>query len=162
MALVSGGSPRTVGAFYDVAFDRYLAPPAKTTGNGVAAGPCPPVSTTAKYPIRHHHRIRRRHRHRPDPAERRRAQRRRRHQLHRPARVVRDPVTCQPVMPWDFVRTNTIFGVIHAANGYTAWADKHPAYSSVAGHGSNGTSRRRLLLARDQLDRNSSATSPPR
>ncbi len=42
-------------------------------------------------------------------------------------------------MPWDFVRTNTIFGVIHAANGYTAWADKHPAYSSVAGHGSNGT-----------------------
>ena len=33
MAIVSGGSPRTVGAFYDVAYDRSLAPPAKTTGN---------------------------------------------------------------------------------------------------------------------------------
>src|SRR5205809_191654 len=42
MALVSGGSPRTVGAFYDVAYDRVLAPPAKTTGNGVAGGPCTP------------------------------------------------------------------------------------------------------------------------
>src|SRR5579884_1563865 len=49
MAVVSGGSPRTVGAFYDVAFDRYLAPPAKATGNGVAAGPCPPVAPTPKY-----------------------------------------------------------------------------------------------------------------
>src|SRR5215469_5941749 len=35
MALVAGGSPRTVGAFYDVAYDRVLAPPATTTGNGV-------------------------------------------------------------------------------------------------------------------------------
>ena len=42
MALVSGGSPRTVGAFYDVAYDRVLAPPATTTGNGVAAGSCTP------------------------------------------------------------------------------------------------------------------------
>jgi hypothetical protein len=40
MALVSGGSPRTVGAFYDVAYDRSLDPPSKTTGNGVAAGTC--------------------------------------------------------------------------------------------------------------------------
>ena len=37
--------------------------------------------------------------------------------------------------PWNFVRTNTIFGVIHAAGGYTAWSDKHPAYSSVSGPG---------------------------
>lgn len=28
MELVSGGSPRTVGAFYDVAYDRSLDPPA--------------------------------------------------------------------------------------------------------------------------------------
>jgi hypothetical protein len=43
-----------------------------------------------------------------------------------------------PVYPWNFVRTNTIFGVIHAAGGYTAWSDKHPAYSAVSGPG-NGT-----------------------
>ena len=40
MALVTGGTPRSVGAFYDVAYDRVLAPPAKTTGNGVAGGNC--------------------------------------------------------------------------------------------------------------------------
>src|SRR5437588_12548015 len=52
MALVSGGSPRTVGAFYDVAYDRSLDPPAKTTGNGLAGGPCTPgapIGTTTEY-----------------------------------------------------------------------------------------------------------------
>jgi predicted AlkP superfamily pyrophosphatase or phosphodiesterase len=39
-AIVSGGSPRTEGIFYDVAYDRSLNPPAATTGNGVSAGPC--------------------------------------------------------------------------------------------------------------------------
>src|SRR6266403_88880 len=39
MALVTGGTPRTVGAFYDVAYDRVLAPPLHDTGNGVFSGP---------------------------------------------------------------------------------------------------------------------------
>ncbi|MDQ6707370.1 MAG: alkaline phosphatase family protein [Acidobacteriota bacterium] len=42
MSIVSGGSAATMGVFYDVAYDRSLAPPAKTTGNGVAAGSCTP------------------------------------------------------------------------------------------------------------------------
>src|ERR1017187_7485441 len=42
MAIVTGGTPRTVGAFYDVAWDRVLAPPSVTTGNGLAAGTCTP------------------------------------------------------------------------------------------------------------------------
>ena len=42
MALVTGGTPRTVGAFYDVAWDRVLAPPGVTTGNGLAGGTCTP------------------------------------------------------------------------------------------------------------------------
>ena len=51
-----------------------------------------------------------------------------------PTKMDRDPSKgCAPVYPWQFVRTNTIFGVIHKAGGYTAWSDKHPAYSSVAG-----------------------------
>ena len=29
-----------MGAFYDVAYDRVLAPPKRTTGNGVAGGAC--------------------------------------------------------------------------------------------------------------------------
>src|SRR5580692_2602791 len=39
---------------------------------------------------------------------------------------------CNPVWPWDFVRANTIFSVIHQAGGYAAWSDKHPAYSAAA------------------------------
>ena len=56
-----------------------------------------------------------------------------------PSKLIRDPANnCAPVYPWNFVRTNTIFGVIHAAGGYTAWSDKHPAYSSVSGPGNGG------------------------
>ena len=40
--------------------------------------------------------------------------------------------------PWNFVRTNTIFSVVHAAGGYTAWIDKHASYSFVAGPGGTG------------------------
>src|SRR5438067_914306 len=51
-----------------------------------------------------------------------------------PSKLIRDPANnCAPVYPWNFVRTNTIFGVIHAAGGYTAWSDKHAAYASVSG-----------------------------
>jgi hypothetical protein len=42
MALVTGGTPRLVGVFYDVAFDRVLAPPLNDTGNGVFSGTCTP------------------------------------------------------------------------------------------------------------------------
>ena len=131
MALVSGGSPRTVGAFYDVAYDRVLAPPAKTTGNGLAAGTCTPGvanGTATEY---------------EEGIDIDQTQ------LNGgaptgdggvasidPTRLERDPFkNCAPVFPWNFVRGNTIFGVVHAAHGYTAWSDKHPAYSSVSGPG---------------------------
>jgi hypothetical protein len=53
-----------------------------------------------------------------------------------PQRLPRDPrAGCAPVYPWNFIRTNTIFGVVHNAGGYTSWYDKHPAYASVAGPG---------------------------
>ena len=128
MAIVTGGSPKTVGAFYDVAYDRVLAPPMNTTGNGVAGGTCTPSQpngTTTEYE----------------------------EGIDKdqsvisgggdsgvgsidPTRLPRDPYNgCKPVYPWQFVRTNTIFGVIHQAGGFAAWSDKHPAYSSVAGRG---------------------------
>jgi len=52
MALVTGGTPALVGAFYDVAFDRVLAPPQNDTGNGVFSGACVPNTpngTTTEY-----------------------------------------------------------------------------------------------------------------
>src|SRR2546429_6415914 len=42
MTIVTGATPRTMGVYYDVGYDRSLDAPAKMTGNGVAAGPCPP------------------------------------------------------------------------------------------------------------------------
>jgi hypothetical protein len=56
-----------------------------------------------------------------------------------PSKLVRDPQNgCGPVYPWNFLRTNTIFGVVHEAGGYTAWIDKHPSYSMAAGPGGKG------------------------
>ncbi|HEV2169769.1 MAG TPA: alkaline phosphatase family protein, partial [Candidatus Binatus sp.] len=136
-AIISGGSPRTEGAFYDVAYDRSLDPPAETTGNGLVGAPglctagAAPTGTATEYEegidFDQNH-------------------------LNgiqsgagagdggvnsiNPARLIRDPANnCNPVFPWNFVRTNTVFGVIHGRGGYTAWADKHPAYASVSGPG---------------------------
>jgi Type I phosphodiesterase / nucleotide pyrophosphatase len=134
MALMTGGSPRTVGAFYDVAYDRSLAPPLTTTGNGLAGGSCTRGvlnGTTTEY---------------DEGIDINQAA------LNGgapsgdggilsidPAKLIRDPSNgCAPVYPWNFVRTNTIFGVVHAAGLYTAWSDKHPSYSAVSGPG-NGT-----------------------
>ncbi len=130
MAIVSGGSPRTVGAYYDVAYDRSLAPPAKATGNGLAAGTCTAGvfnGTTTEY------------------EEGIDADQSFLNGIGAtgadggvgsidPGKLPRDPAHgCAPVFPWNFVRTNTIFGVVHQAGGYTAWSDKHPAYAAVAG-----------------------------
>ena len=138
MSIVSGATPRTLGVYYDVAYDRSLDAPAKTTGNGVAAGPCTanaaPTGTTTEY---------------EEGIDLDKTK------LNGglsgagltdgginsidPKRLPRDPKAgCAPVWPWNFVRTNTIFSVIHAAGGYTAWSDKHPAYSSVAGRNPDG------------------------
>jgi len=115
-AIVSGGSPRIEGAFYDVAYDRSLDPPTITTGNGVAGtGPtgctpgAAPTGTTTEFdegididqsklnggaPAGVDGGI----------------------QSIDPLKLERDPAhNCAPVYGWDFVRTNTVFAVIHAA-----------------------------------------------
>src|SRR5215469_1229301 len=54
-AIVSGGSPRAEGVFYDVAYDRSLDPPAKDTGNGLVGAPglctsgAAPIGTSTEY-----------------------------------------------------------------------------------------------------------------
>jgi Type I phosphodiesterase / nucleotide pyrophosphatase len=51
-----------------------------------------------------------------------------------------DPKTCQPITPWDYLKVNTIFQVIHNAGLRTAWSDKHAIYTSFNGPGSGGMS----------------------
>jgi hypothetical protein len=134
MNIMTGATPRTMGVYYDVAYDRTLSPPVKTTGNGNAGGTCTPGVITG-YTTEFDEGI--------DIDQTK---------LNGgapgagltdggiasidPNKLDRDPSRgCAQVYPWNFVRTNTIFGVIHHAGGYTAWSDKHPAYSSVAGPG---------------------------
>jgi len=132
MALVTGGSPRTVGAFYDVAYDRVLAPPKIATGNGLPAGSCLEGQingTQTEY---------------EEGVEIDQTQLNGGFSGYSPIdggvksidpnKLERDPFNgCKPVYPWNFIRTNTIYGVIHAAGGYTAWSDKHAVYAVVSG-----------------------------
>jgi hypothetical protein len=130
-ALVTGGSSRTTGVYYDVAFDRVLAPPAQDTGNGVFKGPCnlkQPNGTITEYEEGVDFDQTKLNGGGPygtfDGG----------YKSINPSRLPRDPFNgCQPVYPWNFLRTNTIYGVIHAAGGYTAWSDKHAVYASVSG-----------------------------
>jgi hypothetical protein len=137
-ALITGGSPKTTGIYYDVAYDRSLDPPATTTWTGLAAGTCAtygaPTGTTTDYDQGIDLDDTKLNGGAPGAG------------LTEggaasidPTRLVRDPsLGCAPVYPWEFIRTNTIFGVVHAAGGYTAWIDKHPSYAFVNGPG--GTS----------------------
>jgi hypothetical protein len=133
MAIVTGGSPKSVGAWYDVAYDRILAPPTVETGNGNPPGLCHAGTkngATTEYEEGNE----------IDQTK-----------LNGgfagyslidggirsidPRKLNRDPFNnCSPVYSWNFIRTNSIYGVIHAAGGYTAWSDKHAAYAAVNGH----------------------------
>ncbi len=131
-AIITGGSPALTGVYYDVAYARNLDGPAVTTGNGNAAAPCTPGAAPTGYTTEYEEGI--------DIDQT---------QLNGgapgapltdgtiaaidPQKLDRDPANgCKPVWPWEFVRTNSIFSVIHQHGGVTAWSDKHPAYSSVA------------------------------
>src|SRR5579872_2423382 len=128
MALMTGGTPRTMGVNYDVAYDRALNPPAMTSGNGNPGGSCTsgatPAGTTTEYDegISLNQNVLNGGAPSGDGGV----------ASLNPMFMVRDK-ECNPVYPWNFVRVNTIYGVIHAARGYTAWSDKHPSYSSVGG-----------------------------
>jgi Type I phosphodiesterase / nucleotide pyrophosphatase len=124
--LVTGATPRSTGAFYDVSYDRSLSPPAKTTPYGIVGGKdlCPSVIGTqigfdeeidndltrldaggginANY-------------------------------------LPRDPNNgCAPVYPHSFIRVNTLFNVVHNNGGYTAWSDKHQSYELTKGPTGDG------------------------
>ena len=132
MALVTGGTPRTTGIYYDVAFDRTLDGPQITTGTGLAAALCTPFAVPTGTTTDNDQGIDIDDTKLNGGADATAA-------AIDPRKLSRNPAAgCAPVYPWNFLRTNTIFGVIHAAGGYTAWIDKHPSYAMVAGPGGTG------------------------
>jgi|SRR5579859_1961793 len=131
-AIVTGGSPALTGVYYDVAYARNLDGPRVMTGNGNGPGPCTPNASPTGFTTEYEEGI--------DIDQTK---------LNGGApgasltdgtissidfnKLPQDPAKgCAPVLPWDFVRANSIFSVIHQAGGVTAWSDKHPAYASVA------------------------------
>jgi hypothetical protein len=125
-ALVTGGSPATTGLWYDVTYDRALSPPAATTSLPINGGPnlCPNVVGT---PVAFDESID------IDLTK-----------LDGGGGIngnflPRDPSNgCQPVFPHSWIRVNTIFEVVKANGGTTAWTDKHPSYSWTKGPSSKG------------------------
>ncbi|WP_331693766.1 alkaline phosphatase family protein [Pandoraea sputorum] len=115
VALISGASPRTSGVYYDDSFDRRLSP----AGAMCAKGPAPGAEVVFDDSLDHDPK-------RVDGGG-----------AIDPARLPRDPAHhCDPVYPHRYMRVNTVFEVVRAAGGRTAWADKHLAYDFV--HGPSG------------------------
>jgi hypothetical protein len=133
-AIITGGTPRSAGIFYDVSYDRALSPPKKTTPYGIVGGAklCPSVIGTQvgfDEEIDYNYL-----------------------KLDsgvangssgingiNPDYLPRDPKNnCAPVYPHTYLRDNTIFNVVKNAGGYTAWSDKHPSYDFTNGPSGDG------------------------
>jgi Type I phosphodiesterase / nucleotide pyrophosphatase len=114
LALVTGGTPKSTGVYYDNSYDRKLSPPGSkcaTIGTEVVFDESIDIN--------------------PDLLDGGGG--------IDPAKLPLDPSKgCTPLYPHAYLRVNTIFEVIKAAGGYTAWADKHPAYDLVNGPSGKG------------------------
>ncbi len=133
-ALITGGTPRSAGMFYDVNYDRALSPPYETTPYGIVGGPtlCPSViGTQVGFDEEIDYNLMKLDAGRPNGDEGRNG--------INPKYLPRDPNNgCKPVYPHSYIRVNTIFNVVHNSGGYTAWSDKHPSYDFTNGPTGDG------------------------
>ncbi len=116
LAMVTGGTPKSTGVYYDDSYDRTLYAP----GSGCSGNPGIEVEfdefidrdTTQLFSGGIN-----------------------------PAYLPLEKTfsgRCVPVYPHQFLKDNTVFEIIHHAGGLTAWADKHPAYDLVNGPSGKG------------------------
>jgi hypothetical protein len=115
LALVTGGTPKTTGVYYDDSYDRTLYAP----GSNCAGAP----GTEIVYDESIDKDL---------------------NQLFSGGIAETNlPLSlasgvCKPVYPHEFIKVNTIFEVLHEAGRTTAWSDKHPAYDIVNGPSGKG------------------------
>ena len=119
LALITGGSPISHGLFYDVSYNRSIFDPTNTTCSGQAGNMQVFDESVDKYsgtpPV---------------------------------SLNVIDPTAlpnhldedgkCVRLFPHQAMKSNTIFEVVKANGGRTAWADKHPAYDIANGPSGKG------------------------
>ncbi len=118
LALVTGGSPVSHGLFYDVSYDRTMFDPTNTTCSGSPGNNMIFDETIDLYNANNVSLDR------IDPTKL--------------PRHIDAQGHCVPVFPHNAIRSNTIFEVVKENGGYTAWADKHPAYDLVNGPSGKG------------------------
>lgn len=125
-ALLTGGSPKTAGLFYDVSYDRTLYAPGDTgcvgkQGWNVVFDETTGIDAENGGPLVH-----------LDGGG-----------AFNPQAIPRARVggKCVPVYPHDYIKTNTLFEVVkeHLGGSRTAWADKHAwGYDWVNGPSGRG------------------------
>jgi hypothetical protein len=123
-SLVTGGSPVTSGLWYDDTYNRVLSPPAQTDGLGNPGGSCPgKIGTNVAW----------------DEAVDVDLTRLDGGGGLNQKFLVRDPNNgCRTILPHEYLRVNTIFEVVRASGGRTAWTDKHPSYEWTNGPSGKG------------------------
>jgi hypothetical protein len=124
-SLVTGGAPTTAGFWYDVTFNRATSPQAASNPDiGTTGGNCPgTIGGIVEYDEGVDIDLK---------------------QLNggggiNPAFLPRDPKNnCAPIYPHQYLRVNTVFEVVKANGGRTAWTDKHPSYEWTNGPSGKG------------------------
>jgi hypothetical protein len=113
LALLTGGSPNSIGLFYDVSYNRSIFDPTNIACSGKPGNTQVFDESIDVYDAMFvsQNRI--------DPAKL--------------PRYKDADGNCMPKYPHNAMNTNTIFEVVKSAHGRTAWADKHPAYDIVNG-----------------------------
>jgi Type I phosphodiesterase / nucleotide pyrophosphatase len=119
LALITGGSPVSHGLFYDVSYNRSIFDPSNSNCSGGAGNMQVFDESIDKYvgnpPVSQNV---------IDPAA-------------LPNHINAEG-KCVRFFPHDAMESNTIFEVVRAAGGHTAWADKHPAYDIANGPSGKG------------------------
>jgi hypothetical protein len=119
LALVTGGSPISHGLFYDVSYNRGIFDRTNTTCTGQPGNMQvfdESIDAYSGNPPLSLNVIN------PDLLP----------------RHINEQGKCVPLFPHDAIKSNTIFEVVKAKGGHTAWADKHPAYDLVNGPSGKG------------------------
>jgi hypothetical protein len=115
VAQLTGGTSKSTGIYYDVSYNRTLLPPGSSLGAKPGTGVAFDESIDNDLTL-----------------------------LNggggiNSAALPIDPITGKPIYPHNYLRVNTVFEVIKAANpnARTAWSDKHRAYEIVNGPSGN-------------------------
>jgi hypothetical protein len=141
-ALLTGGSPKSTGLFYDVSYDRTLYSPSDVTCTGTKGWQVIFDETTGVDSINGGNRV-----HLDGGG------------AFNPQAIPHAMVNgnCMPVYPHNYIKTNTLFEVVkeNLAGARTAWADKHAwGYDWVNGPSGRGVDD----LARTEINSTDAVT----